>query len=115
VAQKVTAGVYKGVTTTELDELAAETAAGMTSLHPDYAVVRVVGTTQKKRRCVAAQRARGRWRANARVHARGASALRAEARRVSAAAARWRGAVGVFCVGALRRRFVFKARACRRS
>ena len=40
VAQKVTAGVYKGVTTTELDELAAETAAGMTSLHPDYAVVR---------------------------------------------------------------------------
>jgi ribonucleoside-diphosphate reductase subunit M1 len=41
VAQKVCAGVYKGVTTTELDELAAETAAGMTSLHPDYAVVRV--------------------------------------------------------------------------
>jgi hypothetical protein len=40
VAQKVTAGVYKGVTTTELDELAAETAAGMTSHHPDYAVVR---------------------------------------------------------------------------
>ena len=40
VAQKVTAGVYKGVTTTELDELAAETAAGMTSQHPDYAVVR---------------------------------------------------------------------------
>ena len=40
VAQKVCAGVYKGVTTTELDELAAETAAGMTSLHPDYAVVR---------------------------------------------------------------------------
>lgn len=41
VAQKVAAGVYKGVTTTELDELAAETSAGMTSLHPDYAVVRV--------------------------------------------------------------------------
>ena len=40
VAQKVAAGVYKGVTTTELDELAAETAAGMTSAHPDYAVVR---------------------------------------------------------------------------
>lgn len=40
MAQKVCAGVYKGVTTTELDELAAETAAGMTSLHPDYAVVR---------------------------------------------------------------------------
>ena len=40
MAQKVAAGVYKGVTTTELDELAAETAAGMTSAHPDYAVVR---------------------------------------------------------------------------
>jgi hypothetical protein len=40
VAQKVTAGVYKGVTTSELDELAAETAASMTSHHPDYAVVR---------------------------------------------------------------------------
>lgn len=39
VAQKVTAGVYKGVTTTELDELAAETSAGMTAMHPDYAVV----------------------------------------------------------------------------
>ena len=40
VAQKVTAGVYKGVTTSELDELAAETAASMTTNHPDYAVVR---------------------------------------------------------------------------
>lgn len=53
VAQKVTAGVYKGVTTTELDELAAETAAGMTSLHPDYAVVRsqhVLGTASGTRR-----------------------------------------------------------------
>ena len=40
VAQKVAAGVYKGVTTTELDELAAETAAALTSSHPDYAVVR---------------------------------------------------------------------------
>lgn len=39
VAQKVTAGVYKGVTTTELDELAAETAAALTSTHPDYATV----------------------------------------------------------------------------
>jgi hypothetical protein len=29
-------GVYKGVTTVELDELAAETAAGMTTEHPDY-------------------------------------------------------------------------------
>lgn len=40
VAQKVTTGVYKGVTTTELDELAAETAASMTAKHPDYALVR---------------------------------------------------------------------------
>ena len=39
VAQKVTSGVYKGVTTSELDELAAETAAALTSTHPDYAVV----------------------------------------------------------------------------
>ena len=42
VAQKVTAGVYKGVTTSELDELAAETAASMTTNHPDYAVVRAL-------------------------------------------------------------------------
>ena len=42
MAQKVTAGVYKGVSTSELDELAAETAASMTSHHPDYAVVRRV-------------------------------------------------------------------------
>lgn len=39
VAQKVTAGVYKGVTTCELDELAAETAASMTAKHPDYATL----------------------------------------------------------------------------
>ena len=37
MSQKVTAGVYKGVTTSELDELAAETAASMTTTHPDYA------------------------------------------------------------------------------
>lgn len=37
VAQKVCAGVYKGVTTSQLDELAAETAAAMTASHPDYA------------------------------------------------------------------------------
>ena len=40
VAQKVSAGIYKGVTTSELDELAAETAASMTSHHPDYASAR---------------------------------------------------------------------------
>ncbi|KAF2293142.1 hypothetical protein GH714_037900 [Hevea brasiliensis] len=37
VSQKVCAGVYKGVTTSQLDELAAETAAAMTANHPDYA------------------------------------------------------------------------------
>ncbi|KAL0896791.1 hypothetical protein Bca101_080752 [Brassica carinata] len=36
VSQKVCAGVYKDVTTTQLDELAAETAAAMTANHPDY-------------------------------------------------------------------------------
>ena len=39
VAQKVAAGVYRGVTATELDELAAETAASLTSTHPDYGVL----------------------------------------------------------------------------
>lgn len=39
VAQKVTSGVYKGVSTSELDELAAETAAALTSTHPDYAIL----------------------------------------------------------------------------
>ena len=39
VSQKVCAGVYKGVTTSQLDELAAETAAAMTTNHPDYACV----------------------------------------------------------------------------
>ncbi|ORX71652.1 ribonucleoside-diphosphate reductase large subunit [Linderina pennispora] len=37
VAQKVIQGVYQGVTTVELDNLAAETAAYMTVQHPDYA------------------------------------------------------------------------------
>ncbi|KAJ8905287.1 hypothetical protein NDN08_001794 [Rhodosorus marinus] len=36
VAQKVTSGVYDGVTTTELDDLAAETAAYMSTKHHDY-------------------------------------------------------------------------------
>lgn len=37
VAKKVIQGVYDGVTTSELDTLAAETAAYLTTLHPDYA------------------------------------------------------------------------------
>jgi len=39
VAQKVTAGVYKGVKTSELDELASETAASMATQHPDYSTL----------------------------------------------------------------------------
>ena len=39
VSQKVCVGVYKGVSTTELDELAAETAAHLTSEHPDYGLL----------------------------------------------------------------------------
>ncbi|PFH49976.1 hypothetical protein AMATHDRAFT_75912 [Amanita thiersii Skay4041] len=39
VTQKVVAGVYPGVTTTELDNLASETAAYLTTKHPDYAVL----------------------------------------------------------------------------
>ena len=41
VAQKVTTGVYRGVSTSELDNLAAETAASMTATHPDYALVKL--------------------------------------------------------------------------
>ena len=36
VAQKVVQGVYDGVTTAALDDLAAETAAYLTTQHPDY-------------------------------------------------------------------------------
>lgn len=39
VAQKVVLGVYQGVTTVELDELAAQTAAYMSTTHPDYALL----------------------------------------------------------------------------
>ena len=37
VARKVINGIYDGVSTQELDNLAAETAASMTVKHPDYA------------------------------------------------------------------------------
>lgn len=36
VAQKVVAGVYDGVSTVQLDDLASETAAFLTTQHPDY-------------------------------------------------------------------------------
>ncbi len=37
VAMRVIEGLYDGVTTSELDNLAAEIAATMTTSHPDYA------------------------------------------------------------------------------
>ena len=37
VSKKVIQGLYDGVTTVELDNLAAETAASMSTIHPDYA------------------------------------------------------------------------------
>jgi ribonucleoside-diphosphate reductase alpha chain len=39
VAMKVIQGIYPGVTTSELDNLAAETAASLTVKHPDYALL----------------------------------------------------------------------------
>ena len=39
VAQKVISGVYPGVKTSDLDTLAAETAAALTTQHPDYATL----------------------------------------------------------------------------
>lgn len=39
VAQKVVQGVFSGVKTTELDNLAAETAAYMSTIHPDYSIL----------------------------------------------------------------------------
>jgi ribonucleoside-diphosphate reductase alpha chain len=39
VARKVIQGVHDGVTTVQLDDLAGETAASMTSVHPDYSIL----------------------------------------------------------------------------
>ena len=39
VAKKTIEGIYEGVPTTELDNLAAETAASLTISHPDYAIL----------------------------------------------------------------------------
>ena len=39
VAKKVIQGIYDGVTTSELDSLAAEIAASLTTKHPDYALL----------------------------------------------------------------------------
>ncbi|WMJ71788.1 ribonucleoside-diphosphate reductase subunit alpha [Cytophagaceae bacterium ABcell3] len=39
ISKKVIDGLYDGVSTVELDNLAAETAASMTTKHPDYAIL----------------------------------------------------------------------------
>ena len=39
VAKKTIEGIYEGVPTTELDNLAAETSASLTATHPDYAIL----------------------------------------------------------------------------
>lgn len=39
IAMKVIEGIYEGVTTQELDNLAAEIAASLTTTHPDYALL----------------------------------------------------------------------------
>jgi len=55
ISQKVIAGIYDGITTGELDNLAAETAASLIPIHPDHsilasriAVSRLHKTTKKK-------------------------------------------------------------------
>lgn len=39
ITMKVIAGIFPGITTVQLDELAAETSASMTTCHPDYAIL----------------------------------------------------------------------------
>lgn len=50
VSQKVISGIYDGVTSIELDNLAAETAASLTRIHPDYSLLaaRIAITALKK-------------------------------------------------------------------
>ena len=50
IAKKVIVGVYDGVTTRELDTLAAETSASLTRIHPDYSILaaRIALTSVKK-------------------------------------------------------------------
>jgi len=49
VCQKVVQGVFAGVTTTQLDNLAAETAAYMSTTHPGAYRVGTVWWMKKKR------------------------------------------------------------------
>jgi len=39
VVKKTISGLHDGITTTELDNLAAETAASLSSIHPDYSLL----------------------------------------------------------------------------
>lgn len=39
ISMKVIEGIYEGVSTSQLDDLAAETAASLTATHPDYALL----------------------------------------------------------------------------
>jgi hypothetical protein len=39
ISQKVVQGIYPGVTTVELDELAAQTAASCATKHPDFSIL----------------------------------------------------------------------------
>ena len=39
IAQKVIEGIYDGITTSQLDQLAAETAAYLSTKHPDYSIL----------------------------------------------------------------------------
>jgi ribonucleoside-diphosphate reductase alpha chain len=50
VSKKVISGLYDGVTSKELDKLAAETAASLTRIHPDYSMLaaRIAITSLKK-------------------------------------------------------------------
>ena len=51
ITQKVIQGVYDGVTTHELDELAAQTAAYMATQHPDFSrlAARISVLTQRRK------------------------------------------------------------------
>ena len=51
ISQKVIQGVYPGVTTHELDELAAQTAAYMATQHPDFSrlAARISVLTQRRK------------------------------------------------------------------
>jgi ribonucleoside-diphosphate reductase alpha chain len=47
ISMKVVQGLYDGVTTSELDNLAAETAAMLAAQHPDYAILAARIATSK--------------------------------------------------------------------